>query len=106
MDSVMEVGVMPKELIYSPEALCVRLYDEASASTARPYPVEHLAVGWSSDRGVQIGLTAGPAATIRIDEVETGGSADSLWLDLDRDAVNRLIRTLRRARDSAYCADA
>jgi hypothetical protein len=102
----MEVGVMPKELIYSPEALCSRLYDDTNRATVQPYPVEHLAVGWSSDRGVQIGLTAGPSAKIRVDEGNTGGETDSLWLDLDRDAINRLIRTLRRARDAAYGADA
>jgi hypothetical protein len=105
-DSVMEVGVMPKELIYSPEALGARLYDDASTGTPQPYPVEHLAVGWSQDRGVQIGLTAGPSAKIRIDEGDTGGATDSLWLDLDRDAINRLIKSLRKARDSAYGADA
>jgi hypothetical protein len=102
----MEVGVMPKELIYSPEALRVRLDDDASSTVLQNYPVEHLAVGWSSDRGVQVGVTAGPAAKIRIDQGDTGGETDSLWLDLDREGINRLIRTLRKARDAAYGADA
>jgi hypothetical protein len=74
---MMEVGVMPKELIYSPEALHVRLDDDASSRVLQPYPVEHLAVGWSSDRGVQIGVTAGPAAKIGINEGVTGGEAEA-----------------------------
>jgi hypothetical protein len=34
------------------------------------------------------------------------GSYAGVWSDLDRDACNRLIRTLRKARDAAFGADA
>lgn len=97
---------MPKELIYSPEALGATLHDGTSNQAPDLYPVEHLAVGWSKDRGVQVGITAGPAATIRIDEGTTGGETESLWLNLSRDRINDLIRILRRARDGAYGPDA
>lgn len=92
---------MPKELIYSREALDPR--DDLG-----PYPVEHLAVGWTkAPTGVvQVGLTAGPSATIRIDEGATVGDTNSLWLDLDRAQINMLIRSLRKARDAAYGSDA
>ncbi len=83
---------MPRELIYSPETL---------AGNARAV-VEHIAVGWSKDRGVQLGVVQGPPVTITIN----GEPADpGLWMDLDRAAINRLIRSLRTARDSAFGRD-
>lgn len=97
---------MPKELIYSREALDAKVGAEENTPAAGRYPVEHLAVGWARDRGVQIGMAAGPTATIRIDEGVTGGDTDSLWMDLDRDGCNRLIQSIRKARDAAYGADA
>ncbi len=97
---------MPKELIYSAEALGVRRYVEDGIDAPSLYPVEHLAVGWQKDRNVQVGVTAGPAAVIRVSGTDVGGEVDSLWMDLDRDACNRLIRSVRKARDSAYGPDA
>lgn len=100
---------MPKELVYSPEALGARGDD-----TPAFYPVEHVAVGWDADRGVQIGVVPGPSANITISSntaaAATGatisGPHGGLWMDLDRAGINRLIRSLRKARDSAYGADA
>jgi methylaspartate ammonia-lyase len=91
----MEVGVMPKELIYSREALA-----------GEPVgPVEHVAVGWTKEAAlVQIGLVPGPSVKITID----GETPDlpGLLMDLDRNRINQLIRSLRKARDSAYGGDA
>jgi hypothetical protein len=36
----------------------------------------------------------------------TGRGYQGIWTDLDRPGINRLIRLLRKARDSAYGADA
>ena len=46
---------MPKELIYSAEALGARRYVGDGNDTPSPYPVEHVAIGWEKDRGVQLG---------------------------------------------------
>lgn len=40
------------------------------------------------------------------DKGEQGGKLDGWFVTLDRDGINRLIRSLRRARDAAYGADA
>lgn len=42
-----------------------------------------------------------------LNAVEAAGSASftGVWLTLDRPGINRLIRTLRRARDAAYGRD-
>lgn len=97
---------MPKELIYSGEALGARRYVGDGNDAPPPYPVEHVAIGWEKDRGVQLGVASGPAAEIRIATDSSGAVVDSLWMDLDRDGCNRLIRSLRKARDAAYGADA
>lgn len=80
---------MPKELVYS--------------ANPESDVVEHVAVGWTKDRDVQLGVWAGKQVTLTID----GQPSDpSLWMDMDRSQINRMIRALRRARDSAYGADA
>lgn len=89
-----EVGVMPKELIYNPNVLAGRV-EEA---------VEHIAVGWAPDRDVQIGLTFGSKVALAIDGLPS--DFPSVFMDLDRAAINRLIHLLRKARDSAYGKDA
>ncbi len=85
---------MPKELLYSAETL------RGDTATA---VVEHIAVGWEKDRSVQLGVVNGAPVELTIN----GKPSDpGLWMDLDRDGCNRLIRSLRKARDSAYGADA
>lgn len=87
--TAMEVGTLPKELVYS--------------ANPESDVVEHVAVGWTKDRDVQLGVWAGKQVTLTID----GQPSDpSLWMDMDRTQINRLIRALRRARDSAYGLDA
>jgi hypothetical protein len=87
-------GIMPKELIYSNETL--------AGETGRA-AVEHIAVGWEKDRGVQLGVVNGPPVELTIN----GQRSDpGLWMDLDRAQINRLVRSLRRARDAAFGADA
>ncbi len=58
----------------------------------------YASVTWSKDHGhVQLGVYAQNI----LDE-----SFDSLWTDLSRDEINRLIWSLRKARDQAYGRDA
>lgn len=85
---------MPKELIYNPNVLGGKT-DEV---------VEHVAVGWSPERDVQIGLTVSSRVELNID----GKPSDfpSVWMDIDRAGINRLIHSLRKARDAAYGKDA
>lgn len=66
---------------------------------------EAVRVGWDPNGWVQV-------ATVLMAGVEgaTGPVEASVdqgqFVDLDRESLNRLIRVLRRARDSAYGADA
>lgn len=55
-------------------------------------------VGWSPDQYVQL-ATVDPAHN---DENPHG---NGWYADLDRHAINRLIKVLRRARDAAYGRD-
>ena len=56
-------------------------------------------VGWQRDMSVQV-------ATLLMPGGEFGEEAtQGVFADLDRHSINRLIRTLRRARDQAYGAD-
>lgn len=72
---------MPKEVIYA---------------TPAPYVAE---VGWTRN------LPGISLATIDPD-AEVGTPASGWYIHLDRDGVNRLIRTLRKARDQAFGSDA
>ena len=57
-------------------------------------------VGWDRIGYVQIATRAGG------DYDEPNTPRPGVFADLDRDQVNRLIRTLRKARDAAFGADA
>ncbi len=53
-------------------------------------------VGWRRDQGVQIG----------VEQEAQAGAETQTFVHLARDDINRLIRTLRKARDAAYGSDA
>lgn len=55
-------------------------------------------VRWSRDTEVQL-------ATVDR-EADESDPARGVFADMDRNAINRLIQVLRRARDQAYGADA
>lgn len=62
-------------------------------------PVVH--VGWNArDAGGYVQLATLPGAG------GDRGDVGCQFVDLNRDGINRLIRALRRARDSAFGADA
>lgn len=73
----------------------------------------HVEVGWNRNMEVQIGLHL-PFKSLAFVEIDPklGYHApitelfDSLWTDLSREQINRLIRALRKARDAAYGSDA
>lgn len=96
---------MPKEVIYS----CTRPFvrdDEGHETPAQDQPPgtgqpvyqRGVHVGWSRDRYVEVGVGVFSPST------EIG--SDAHYTDLDRDGINRLIRSLRKARDAAFGADA
>jgi hypothetical protein len=90
----MEVGVMPKENI--------------NDQVAEGFRVE---IGWGSNvpnerlGHVQI-ATVNQHSPFAFEGDESREAFDGWHVTLDREGINRLIRSLRRARDSAYGADA
>jgi hypothetical protein len=65
-------------------------------------------VGWSVGT-VQLGLETDdfPSLLNALQaNYDDSSKAKSIWASMDRDGINRLIRLLRKARDSAYGADA
>lgn len=64
-------------------------------------PAPFVRVGWDRVGCVQVATLAGG------DYDEVGGNArPGFYAELDRYGINRLIRTLRKARDQAFGADA
>ena len=87
---------MPKETIFA-AATVVGI--EESATTGENYSIKtRVDVAWGREQIVQM-------ATLTRDGFGDPESPDGLWTVLDRDAINRLIKTLRRARDQAYGVD-
>jgi len=87
---------MPKEVTYD----VVELYDVVIAWQAGQY----VQVGIETHGGqpvVQM-LGAGESEPKRLEEL---AEFTGLWGTFDREAINRLIRNLRRARDQAYGRD-
>lgn len=55
-----------------------------------------VSVGWQRGGGVQVG----------VEPADSNHAPEAMWSDLSRVQINDLIRLLRKARDSAYGADA
>ncbi len=60
-----------------------------------------LRIGWSKEGGNNVQLGVGVPGIV-IGEV----AYDDVWTPLDREGINALIRTLRRARDATFGVDA
>lgn len=100
---------MPKETTYSDQPMFFRRDDGGE------YPVEEyrqgegvkpllhrgVQVSWNRNGFVEIGTTAFVGETGSIHEPFSG-----CFLSLDRAGINRVIRTLRKARDQAFGSDA
>ena len=101
--SVMEVGVMPKEVVLTNPVFLDDEHGETPLSaldegvTGALYQ-RGVLVRWSRDRDVELGV-----AKL---EISTHDEKDQHYLTLDRSGINRLIRSLRKARDQAYGTDA
>lgn len=85
--SVMEVGVMPKEVIRNASQLGTD--DEC-----------HVEVRWNRDTYCQLATVKKAANYSESEQV------DGWFVNLDRAGLNRLIRAARKARDQAFGADA
>lgn len=99
---------MPKEITYSnqPEYILMKDGSEIQVSKTGPFtatgPVLRRAaiVGWSKEQGhVEIGLNALEIST------EHGSYNTGMYATFDRAGLNRLIKTLRKARDDAFGRD-
>lgn len=100
---------MPKEITYAEDAtfLLMPNGDEISEHDFDPAKAEEFEGGKWRRRGVQVGW-------MRDRHVEIGAASfdpsrempkDGVFMTLNRDGVNRLIRSLRKARDSAFGRD-
>lgn len=99
---------MPKEITYTSDGPFLAMPDgneypsggEANqlAETGGKWYQRGVHVGWTKGRFVEIGAA-------RFDPSRELPS-DGVFMTLDRDGVNRLIRSLRKARDAAYGSDA
>lgn len=95
---------MPKEVVYSdsPEFILdgenELPADQFHIESGFPVFQRAVQVGWSRDRHVEVGVA--------MFEMAAGQHGPGHWTSLDRAGVNRLIRILRKARDSAFGADA
>lgn len=107
---------MPKVNIYEPNRHAI------DVETNEPVPVQQrrVSVGWAKGTHAQLGVGwVDEEATAKVGR-ETGWSADYLvgaelderqrvwcsqWIELDRHAINQLIRELRKARDDAFGRD-
>lgn len=96
---------MPKEITYgdSPEYMLREDGNEVLASEQPPGGGQAVLqrgvhIGWSRNKYVEIGV--GPFM------IATNESAGAQYASFDRDGLNRIIRSLRKARDQAYGQDA
>lgn len=99
---------MPKELIYTDTRPFVITSDGGEHAAGQGIPLPEgssesvyqraVHVGWSRRKYVEVGVARLNIATEWVEE--------GTFTSLDRDGVNRLIRTLQKARDAAFGKDA
>lgn len=99
---------MPKEVIYDEQYGVKVRFDSADGSVVTPSDIVEgddtlhtvstamLKVAWGRDTYVSL-------ASVNDDDPD---GFEAQHVNLDRAGINRLIRTLRKARDQAYGADA
>lgn len=92
---------MPAEKVYGEQSVA-----ESAATAERPAIVPIVDVRWNREGGyVQIVTKAEDPFGGRAIEDEGVHYLDGFYVDLDRQAINKLIRNLRRARDQAFGRD-
>jgi len=90
---------MPKEVVVQPESLLRNPVIEGENPPPGGRTIEEslgLSVGWNKIGWVQVHMFP----------KEWDSTGDWHIVDLERGDINRLIRTLRKARDAAYGSDA
>lgn len=88
---------MPKEYI---EDRDTTRYEGDDSNAGSPFRIK---VGWSKEHGdFQIATVAPDGFKLESEHPESNG----WFVNLDRSGINHLIRTLRKARDQAFGADA
>lgn len=88
---------MPREYVYGPACYAE---DQGQFGENTQHQVA-ASVGWSRQQsGGHVQL-----ATIRNGKEGSFAPEDGLYMDMDRAAISRLIRLLRRARDQAFGRD-
>lgn len=98
---------MPKEIIYANDNPYVLLPDgsevDPSVVSGEGHTIHHrgVHVGWTKDQFVEVGAAVFDGGTGNLSTPFSG-----CFMTLDRAAINRIIRALRKARDQAYGQDA
>jgi hypothetical protein len=91
-------GAMPKEYVTGTQWSGVSV----GATDGSPPALHKIKVSWSRvDEGGQVQVV-----TFRDDGTYQSEHEDPMYVDLSRYEINKLIRVLRRARDSAFGRDA
>lgn len=86
---------MPKEYIYSMDHGKRVVFEDGTATLIDE---DGIKVGWSKDhQGIDLAI---------VDMAKDIDGFEAKHINLDRDGANRLIRTIRKARDQAFGADA
>lgn len=126
MGKSVKEGVMPKEFIHCRDfGRQVPVQTGDSTFELMPLDSDAVKVGWSKESGhVELAVVqmvdgsfvehgfiesaVGSAEGVLVDHAEELRQAQLTprYIQLDRAGLNRLIRTLRQARDDAYGADA
>jgi hypothetical protein len=96
-----EVGVMPKETIHSRyDGQTVTVMDADGKERKETLVEPFLQIGWTRE-GEHVEVASRQGGDFDGDHNRPG-----FFVQLDRNGINRLIRLLRKARDTAYGADA
>ena len=96
---------MPKEITYSDEEMYFKKDGEefdhrkAEQGSGETFYRRGVHIGWNKNLYVEVGVAEYEVGTESINE-------SGMFTSLDREGINRLIRTLRTARDQAFGKDA
>jgi hypothetical protein len=96
---------MPKEVVFG-EQTGVLLREDFTPDPNQPPPIVPIVeVRWSRNQHVQVVSKATDPHDGRVTDDAGVHYTDGFHVDLDRHAINQLIRNLRRARDQAFGRD-
>lgn len=100
---------MPKEITYTNDPAFL-LVGQNEYSEGSDEANKYIGTGEGKwlQRGIHIGWVKGKSVEIGAASFDPSHErpSDGVFMSLDRDGINRLIKSLRKARDQAYGADA